>query len=172
MDLPGFEDGIRMVENQVNKNGDQQRSWLDFLPLVLSFFGAVVSIGGAILTYSSQAQVAEASLWPLPGFVLLDWAILGLIGFLAAYLSFKQLSAKWQQVAWFITGTFIPLIVLGAVSIGPVVLIAFLLFLTSTIILAIRNRAKWLESFGLFMLGAIVNLLLLYIIITLGNQNY
>ena len=155
----------------MNKNGDRGRSWLDFLALVLSFLGAIVSIGGALLTYSSQAQIPDAPLWPLPGFVLLDWVILGLMGFLATFLSFRQSSAKWMQVTWFITGAFIPLIVLGALSIGLFVLIAFLLFVISTIILAIRRRAKWLESFGILMLGAVCNLGILLIVITLGNRN-
>jgi hypothetical protein len=144
---------------------------LDFLALVLSFLGAIVSIGGALLTYSSQAQIPDAPLWPLPGFVLLDWVIVGLMGFLATFLSFRQSSAKWMQVTWFITGTFIPLIVLGAFSIGSAVLIVFLLFVISTFILAIRRRAKWLECIGLLLLGAIFNLILLFIIITLGNQS-
>lgn len=160
-----------MVENQVDKKEGQRSSWLDFLAFVLSFLGAIVSIGGALSITSSQAQIPGAPLWLLPGFILLDWALLGLIGFLSAYLSFRQLSTKWLQVAWFITGAFIPLIVLGVFSIGLFVLIAFLLFVISTILLAIRRRVKWLESFGLLMLGAICNLGLLLIIITLGNRS-
>jgi hypothetical protein len=139
--------------------------------MVLSFFGAILSIGGALLTYSSQAQIPEASIWPLPGFVLLDWANLGLFGFLTTILCFRQSSTKWLQVTWFITGMFIPLIVLGAFSIGSAVLIVFLLFVISTIILAIRKRAKWLESIGLVLLGAICNLGVLLVVITLGNRS-
>jgi hypothetical protein len=164
--------GLSMVENQLDKKDDLRRSWLDFIALTLSFLGAIVSIGGAIIIYSSQAQDGMSPLWPLPGLVLLDWALLGLIGFLGAYLSFRQLSAKWLQVTWFITGAFMPLIVLGAFSIGLFVLIGFLLFVTSTILLAIRKRAKWLESFSLLMLGAICNLVLLLITITLGKPSY
>jgi len=161
-----------MVENQLDKKEEQHSSWLDFVALALAFFGAIVSLGGALSIYSSQTPIAETPLWPLPGFVLLDWALLGLIGFLATYLSFRQLSSKWRLVAWFITGAFTPLIVLGAFSIGLFVLIGFLLFMISTILLAIRKRAKWLESFGLWMLGAICNLVILLIMITLGNLSY
>jgi len=158
-----------MVENQSDKKEEQRSSWLDFVALALAFFGAIVSLGGALSIYSSQAPIAETPLWPLPGFVLLDWALLGLIGFLPAYLSFRHLSSKWRLVAWFITGALIPLIVLGALSIGSIVLISFLFFVISTIILSIRKKAKWLESIGILMLGAICNLGLLLIIITLGN---
>ncbi len=110
--------GLSMVEDQLDKKDEPRRSWLDFIALTLSFLGAIVSIGGAIIIYSSQAQDGMSPLWPLPGLVLLDWVLLGLIAFLGAYLSFKQLSAKWLQVTWFITGAFMPLIVLGAFSIG------------------------------------------------------
>jgi len=158
-----------MVENQLNKKDEPRSSWLDFVALILSFFGAIVSIGGALLISSSQAQ---SPLWPLPGFVLLDWALLGFIGFLAVYLSFRQSSTRWMQLTLIITGALIPLIVLGVLSIGSIVLISFLFFVISTIILSIRKKAKWLESAGIFMLGAIGNLGLLLIIITLGNRNY
>jgi hypothetical protein len=137
--------------------------------LVLSFFGAIVSFLGALSTYSSQAQIPEAPLWLLPGMVLLDWVLLGAIGLLTAFFSFRHVSAKWVQAAWFITGTFIPLIILGAFSIGLGVLVAFFLFVVSTIILSIRRRGKWLLSFGLLMLGSICNLGILLIMITLGN---
>jgi hypothetical protein len=155
----------------MSENGDRGSSWLDFIALSVSFLGALVSIGGAVLILLDEASITMTPVWPLPGFVLLDWAVLGFIVFLATYLSFRQISAKWLLVAWFITGAFIPLIVLGALSIGLFVLITFLLFVISTIILAIRKRAKWLESFGLLMLGAVCNLGILLIMITLGNRS-
>ena len=161
-----------MIENQVDKKTERRSSWIDFLAVVFSFFGALISIGGALLVFSSQAQIGMSQLWPLPGLVLIDWALLGLIGFIAAYLCFKGVSAKWLHVAWFITGTFIPLIILGAFSIGAGVLIVFLLFVVSTIILTIRRRGRLLASFGLLLLGSICNLGILFILITLGNQSY
>jgi hypothetical protein len=161
-----------MIENQVNPEGERRSSWLDFLALVLSIFGAIVSFWGALVTYLTQAQIPEASLWPLPGLVLIDWILFGLVGFIACYFCFRQVSAKWLHVAWFITGTFIPLIILGAFSIGPGVLLTFILFVVSTIILTIRQRGKLLASFGLLLLGSICNLGVLLIIITLGYKSY
>jgi hypothetical protein len=143
-----------------------------FLSLGLSFFGAIASILGAFITYSSQARIPEATLWPLPGLILLYWSLLGIIGLLITYLSVKQNHVIWLKAAWFITGTFIPLIILGTFSIGLGVLIVELLFLIATIILTIRQRAKWLECFGLWILGAICSLLILLVMITLGNLSY
>ncbi|OGN92754.1 MAG: hypothetical protein A2Z71_11140 [Chloroflexi bacterium RBG_13_50_21] len=158
-----------MIENQVDKKEQQQRSWLDLLAMVLAFFTAIISFLGALVTYLTQAQIPEAPLWPLPGLVLVDWVLLGSIGFFAVYLCFRHTSVKWLLLAWFITGTLIPLIILGAFSIGLAVLIAFFLFVISTIILTIRQKGKWINSFAWLMLGSICNLGILFIIITLSQ---
>jgi hypothetical protein len=160
-----------MIENRMNNTDRRQFSWVDLLALGFAFFGSVVSFWGALVTYFTQAQIPGASVWPLPGLVLLDWVLLGLAGFITTYLCFRQGSAKWLRLAWLFTGTLIPLIILGAFSIGLAVLIAFLLFVISTISFGVRKNSKLLESFGLLMLGAIVNLGVLAIIIALGNSN-
>jgi len=154
----------------MNENSDQQRSWVDLLAVVIAFSGAIISIGGALFTYFYQAQMAITPLWTLPGLVLLDWVFLGTIGFLSAYFTIRKSSARWLRITWFNTGTFIPLIILGAFSIGSLVLIAFLLFVISTGIVAVRYDSKWLESFGLLLLGSFINLGILLLIITLANQ--
>jgi hypothetical protein len=148
-----------------------KRSWVDLLALTLAFFGALVSFFGALLTYVSQVKIEVTSLWPLPGLVLIDWVLVGSIGFVVAFFSIRKSSAWWLRTAWLLTGAFIPLIILGAFSIGLMVVVAFLLFVVSTIILAIRHQTKWLESFGFLMLGSIGNLGLLMLIITLGTQS-
>jgi hypothetical protein len=153
-----------VIDNQADKKDDQQGSWLDIISLVLSF-------SGAILTYLTQAQNPEASLWPLPGLVLIDWVLIGLVGFSTTYFYFRRISTKWLHVAWLITGMFIPLIILGAFSIGAGVLIAFIMFVVSTIMITIRQRGKLLASFGLLMVGSICNLGVLLILITLSYQS-
>jgi hypothetical protein len=158
-----------MVEDQVIKKNERRSSWLDFSAMLLAFLGAIGSFLGVIFVFASQEQIPAASLWPLPGLVLIDWVLLGLIGFFAAYFSFRHGSAKWVPVAWFIAGTFIPLIILGAFSIGLAVLVVFLLFVVSTVIFAMRQRGNWLASFGLFMLGSICNLGVLLLMIMLGK---
>jgi hypothetical protein len=74
-----------MIENPVDKKDGQRRSWLDFLAVILSFFGAIVSFWGALVTYFTQAQIPEASLWPLPGLILIDWGLLGLVSLQPIY---------------------------------------------------------------------------------------
>lgn len=159
-----------MNENRIKKEASRGISWLDYLALGIAFFAVIVAFYGALLTYSTQAQIPEASLWPLPGLVLVDWVFLALTGFIVTYFCFRQSSTKWLYAAWFITGTFIPLSILGALSIGSIVLITLLMFVVTTIFYTIRRGGKLLLIFGLLMLGSLCNLGVLSLLIAIGNK--
>ena len=154
----------------MSTNGEIKRSWVDMLALVLAFFGAIVSCFGAVVTYLSQAQIPEASLWPLPGLILVDWLLIGSLSFVAVFFCLRRKSSTWRKLVWFMTGTFIPVIILGAFSIGLMALIAFFFVVISTFIIAIRQGSKWLESFGFLMLGSICNLGVIAAIIFLSTS--
>jgi hypothetical protein len=154
----------------MNMDSESQSSWVDILALILSFLAAILSFGGAAYTYISQAQISATPLWPLPGIVLVDWVLLGTVGFIAAFFSLRKKTVGWMRSTWFLTGALIPILILGAFSIGPMVLIVFLLAAISTFIIAMRLRLKWLESFGLLMLGSISNLLILTLFIIYANS--
>lgn len=145
----------------------------DFIGLAAAFIGALFSVGGAIAEYVSLALVIEGSggsIWPLRVF-LLDWALVGIIDFIAAYFVFRWSSINWQQATWAFTGALIPLIILGAFSIGPLVLIAFILFVVSNVLFAVSRKPKWLASIGALALGIIINLGFLLLVITLANRS-
>ncbi len=154
----------------MNDNQQAQISRGDFIGLVVAFVGGILCVIGTIWTYVTQVQAGATSLWPLPGLVLVDWALLGIIGFFAAYIIFRKNTVIWQQVIWSISGAFIPLIILGGASIGPFVLIEFGLFMVCSLFLSVQRRPKWLENFGLLMLGAIINLVVLSAMIALGGS--
>lgn len=154
----------------MNQPGSRWQLWLNLLAQVLSFLAVLISFLGATIAYLNQVRNAVTPLWPLPGLILVDWALLGAIGFAATYLVVRGARGKWLRGGWFISGAFIPLIILGAFSIGPFVLLAFLLYVISTIILTVQRKSQWLLSFGLLMLGSFINLGLLMLIITLGSQ--
>ena len=161
-----------MVENNTKNIEHHQPSWLDYLALGAVSFAVFLSIFGGLAIFSTQAQVPDAPIWPLPGLVLVDWMLLALIGFITTYFCFRGGSKSWLDITWVITGTLIPLGVLGIFSIGLAVLIALFLCVVSTIYFTIQRRGKLLRSFGLLMLGSIGNLGVLAIIIFLGNINY
>jgi hypothetical protein len=146
-----------------------QPGWVDYLALGFSFFAVAFSTWAALAVASYQPQVPGESLWPLPGLVLLLWVLLAMVGFISAYLCMKRETVKWQRALWAILGTFIPLMILGAFSIGTAVFLVFVLFLISAVIFSIRQRAMWLVNIGFLMLGGVGNLTLLLIIIGLSN---
>jgi len=148
---------------------EKQNQWVDTIAIVLALIGALASTAGAALIGLSQIQATGMSLWPLPGLVLLDWLILGIAGILGAFQTVRSADQKWLQAIWLVTGAFVPLIILGAFSIGPFVLITYVLYLISTLILAVRRHPKWLECFGSFLLGLSANLGILLIVIYLGQ---
>ncbi len=141
----------------------------DFIGLASAVIGALFSIGAAIGMYRPLAQEVSGSLWPLR-FFLLDWALVGIIGFIAAYSVFRWSSIRWQQASLALTGALIPLIILGAFSIGPLVLITLILFVVSFVLFALCRKPKLLESIGALALGIIINLGLLLLVITLANR--
>jgi hypothetical protein len=145
-------------------------SGLDLIALIFAFLAVTLSFLVAVITYISQAQIAEVPLWPLPGLVLTDWILVGVMGFFATFIGLRKRSIVWQIIPWIFSGSYIPLIILGEFSIGFMVLITFLLSILSTIILAFRNRTSWLISFGGLMIGSIGNLAILMLIISLSGQ--
>ncbi len=141
----------------------------DFIGLASALISGLFSVGAAIGMYRPLAQGVSGSLWPLR-FLLLDWALIGIIDFIAAYFVFRWSSSRWQLASLALTGALIPIIIMGAYSIGPLVLIAFVLFVVSYVLFALCRKPKWLESIGALALGIIVNLGLLLLLITLANR--
>ncbi|MFZ2095221.1 MAG: hypothetical protein WAV05_01160 [Anaerolineales bacterium] len=79
----------------MNTSDDQQLGWIDFLALGFSFFAVIVTVWVALSIVSFQGQAAGEPLWPLPGFVLLDWVLLGVMGFITTYFCMRRLSIRW-----------------------------------------------------------------------------
>jgi hypothetical protein len=154
----------------MNQNEERKWSWMDVLGLILGFLAAILSFFGGSFTYLSQLNNGEVTLWPLPGMILLDWVVVGVLVFFAAFFILRRRSKVWLLLTWVFTGSFIPLIILGAFSIGYMVLITFLFSLIATALMAFRKGINWLESFGALMIGSIGNLAILMLIITLSGQ--
>lgn len=153
----------------MDKDQSMNRQWLEILATGLSAVGALVAIAGAMLVLSSQSAGAGDSIWPLPGFVMIDWAIFGVLGFLSAYLGSKPLPEYWAKATWFTAGALIPLMVLGALSIGPYVLISLVFLSASAVLVTIVKRLKGRDIFGALALGIVLNLGLLLGLIVLGR---
>lgn len=152
------------------KDGNERKLlWSDILALALSLCGATYGIYAAILVYVSQVTDFGNPVWPLPGLILLYWAMLGIIGLIASFLAIRQSTSKFPNGIWIIDGAFIPLVILGALSIGMMVLIGLLLLFISSLLLTIRRKPRLLSSMGSFILGILGSSGLLLGMIALWN---
>jgi len=143
--------------------------WAYFAALALAGIGTLIALQGSWGVFTEQAQIQGSRIWPLPGLVLLDWAGLAILGFLGVLLSNKPYGAAWLYANWFIVGALMPLVILGAFSIGLYVLISLLFILASSVIITIQKKSKWLMHLGLVMVGFICNLGLLLLFIAISN---
>ncbi len=152
-----------------NRNGDKKH-WIALLAPILGAAGALIAIIGPMLILGSQPGGPGNSIWPLPGLVLIDWAILGILGFLASYLGPKPGLGPWAIAGWFVAGGLMPLMILGALSIGPLVLLSLVFMVASSVLVAIHERLRLGNIAGAFALGLVINLgLILIPIVLVGN---
>jgi hypothetical protein len=142
---------------------------LYFASLGLAFIGALIAVLGAGLVFQDQVQIQGSGIWPLPGLVLLDWILLGILGFLGAWLSDKPDGSAWLKALWFVVGACVPLVILGAFSIGLFVLFTFLLNLAGAVILTIQRKGKAREHVGWLFAGMVINLVIVWAFIFLDG---
>lgn len=133
--------------------------------------GAAVCLVGAYLVAAEQSYRAMpgepvwVSLWPLPGLVLAEWGLLGILGFAGILVG----RPTTLTMAWGACGALVALIVLGAFSIGPSVLIALVFLTASALVASLRRMRNLLGDAGIFMLGVLFNFTLFVILILVQN---
>jgi hypothetical protein len=123
--------------------------WFYLASLGLALVGVLIAVVGARLVFQGQAEMQGSRMWPLPGMVLVDWAGLGVLGFLDALLHPRGQSSAWLKALWFVPGALLPMAIVGGFSIGLFVLLSFFSFLASAVMLTIPekgdpdHRSRW-----------------------------
>ena len=140
----------------------------NLLPLLLASLAAAISIAGAAGFMTSQAANGSA-VWPLPGLVLLDWAIIGFIAPLVVYLEERSTGRHALDILWGLSGGLLPMVYLGAFSIGLFVLLSALPLLTCCAVLTLSRKQSWLRGLGFLATGLLLNLVVLLVFIALGR---
>jgi len=138
----------------------------------LGALGAGVALAGALGIGASQVDSLGAPIWPMPGLVLLEWSVLGLLGFVGLIAQ-----GSWRRTfnlvdTWFVVGALIPLMVIGAFSIGSLVLMTLLAFFVAVLLASAQIEGSWLRYIKTLLIGAVANLALLYLFITLGRPRF
>jgi hypothetical protein len=137
---------------------------------IFAALSAAVALGGGIGFAAQQASFASApgAIWPLPGLVLLDWAALGMVGFMGILLAEDPHNLSWFGASWFVIGAFLPLVILGALSIGPFVFISLVALLIAAILTSLQLKISPLPRLKFLLIGMVANFGLLLGVILLG----
>jgi hypothetical protein len=142
---------------------------------VAAVLGAAICLLGAIGTANSQVQMSGPgesvyrALWPMPGLVLIEWGLLGLLGLVSVALSNLLRDAAWSLGTWAVTGALFVLMLVGAFSIGPFVMVAVLCFGLSAALGLAHQRGDVKVDLLALVAGAIADLALLLFFILIGR---
>jgi hypothetical protein len=143
------------------------KSFSTIIQWTLGALGAGIALAGALGIAASQGTSPGDSIWPLPGLVLLDWAVLGVSGFVG--LISADTGKIKIELTWFTVGALLPLIFLGALSIGPLVLLSWIAFFVAVTLASAKNKANRLGYWKYLLAGIVANLALLFVLITVGQ---
>ena len=133
---------------------------------ILAVIGAVMCIGGAAAIWIAQAgyDLPGDSLWPMPALVLIEVALLGVVGFLGIALDPQPYASFWGYLVWIASGGLWGLSLIGEMSVSVIVVLAVpALVLGGAAILADRRRKrKMLPDLGILALSCIANYALFF----------
>lgn len=144
---------------------------IPILERVSAVLGALVCLVGAALVAAEQASLGTSgaadwlSLWPLPGLALLEWGLLGI----AALIGVLSGRPALLTLAWVACGALATLVILGAFSIGPTVLLALILLTAAVLAASARRTRNLFGDAGIFLLGTLANFALFALLLLLEN---
>jgi hypothetical protein len=135
---------------------------------ILAGIGAIICIGGAASIWIQQPtfNTPGLSLWPMPAILLLEVAILGVVGFLGIVLEPRQLSIGRGFLIWIACGGLLGLSILGIIAFSVIFLLAVpaLSFFGAAILADIRRKRKVLPDLGVLVVSGVANFGLFYLI--------
>lgn len=135
----------------------------------LGVVGAAITtcIAAIFAQQQSSVQAPGESLWPLPGVVLLEIALLGLIGLVAVALDNVEHARYLGVLTWAVVGALISLMFLGIFSVGPFLFPAVLAFSVAAVLADRRRGRRSASNLGLAAVIMVANGVLLIVLIAL-----
>jgi hypothetical protein len=135
---------------------------------ILAGLGAIMCIWGAVSIWIPQAadNPPGFSLWPMPALILIEVALLGVVGFLGIAVEPKRFSTRWGLLVWIACGALLGLSIIGELSISVIVLLAApaLAFGGAAILADIRLKRKMLPDLGILVASVVASFGLFYLI--------
>jgi hypothetical protein len=127
---------------------------------ILALCGAAVcSIDTAV--YWKYLPDPGTQHWPFSAFPLIEMVALGWIGAVGIAMDSGKGSNVWGALPWVVTGCLSPLIILGALSIGPWLILAGGFFIGAGVLANRRRQRELLPDVTFFSVGAVGNFIVL-----------
>jgi hypothetical protein len=123
---------------------------------------------GQVRAFSLGTSPLQA-LWPLPALTLIDWVALGLIGLVSVALGNLAQPWIWNKLTWAVCGALVVLMIVGAFSIGPYVMLAALCFGLAGALAWARDKPHVGADLLALAHGGLGNLVLLFVFILFGR---
>ena len=138
--------------------------WLSAALAALACFALPI-----LVLSSSGNQPGMATLWPLPGLILLEMALLGLAGFAGIAGLWSAPHLRGPTLAWIACGALAALGVIGVYGVSVVffALVPAVLFGVAAALAARRLGRGWCEGLSTVVFSAGVNAMVMVVLITL-----
>ena len=136
-----------------------------YLEWIFAIIGAVDSIAVSILFSGSQLSFPNAGIrdiLPLPGLYFLEISVLGILLVVKLYRS-DPVGSFWRLLPWAGSGLLLAFVILGALSIGIYLVPAMLSYLGLGILSDRRSGRSLGGGFGIFILAALIQALIVYL---------
>ena len=132
---------------------------------VLAAVGASICAGAALVVWQSQPY----DVWPFPALYLIEIVALGMAGFIGLITRSKG-ATRWGSVPWGAAGALLASVILGAWTIGPLLLPAMLAFLIAANVADVGSNRRWIRHLGIFIIASVSQASLMFVVIVLRSR--
>jgi hypothetical protein len=132
---------------------------------VLAAVGASICAGAALVVWQSQPY----DVWPFPALYLIEIIALGTVGFVGLITRVEGIVGL-DSVPWGVAGALLAFVILGAWTIGPLLLPAMLAFLIAATVANTGPNPRWIRHLGIFMIAGVSQASLMFVVIVLRSR--
>jgi len=132
---------------------------------VLAAVGASICVGAALVVWRSQSY----NVWPFPALYLIEIIALGTAGFVGLITRAEGV-VRLDRVPWGVAGALLAFVILGAWTIGPLLLPAMLAFLVAATVGDMGPNPRWVRHLAIFMIAGVSQASLMFVVILLRSR--
>ena len=132
---------------------------------VLAAVGASICVGAALVVWRSQSYNVR----PFPAVYFIEIIALGTVGFVGLIMRAEG-AIRVDSVPWGVAGALLAFVILGAWTIGPLLLPAMLTFLIAATVADMGPNPRWIRHLGIFMIAGVSQAGLMFVVILLRSR--